>query len=355
MSNSGIEDYLSWLARTAPAVAAQLRGPAAEADLDALEAHIGFELPPDVRTLYRRHDGQAEDHLGIGAVYGLVWLPVAKIIKRWDSWHEVRSAPNYDPAQYDPYEDVFVPGVVKQAYTRPGWVPLFNFGTTADCFGVDLDPDPDGHNGQVINFGRDETKKYAAANNVDEFLGLLAHWGAAETAGAEAGAAADHVEDLFAPGALLFNRFYGRASGKPTTLTTAPARRELIRTEESVAVPAGLAEPVDALVAAVIATLRRMQRLNRLARVVAERTQSDDYGSLLIAQPDFAKPPEDRFSWDHAHWDTPSVDAALEDVLVAATELGLTAAVDIRLQRVDDDWIHQLVSVGTPLPEEDDD
>src|SRR5688500_6381312 len=53
-----IVDYFAWLQRLVPAVAADPRPPAAEADSAAVEARIGFALPAKVRAMYLLHDRQ---------------------------------------------------------------------------------------------------------------------------------------------------------------------------------------------------------------------------------------------------------------------------------------------------------
>ena len=60
------EAFAAWLAFHAAIGVDQtlwLASPATEKALDAAEARIGFDLPADVRALYRRADGQRDPYL----------------------------------------------------------------------------------------------------------------------------------------------------------------------------------------------------------------------------------------------------------------------------------------------------
>lgn len=213
--------YFAWLGSCAPETAGQLRGPASEAELIALETRIGLRLPEDVRALYQLHDGQ-DEAVRLGVIYGLEFLTLSGIGREWDTWREVRDDPGYDPQDFDPYEDVFEPGLVQKAYTTPGWIPLFRCPGRSDYIGVDLNPAEHGSIGQVVNFGRDEPKKYAASKGLEDFFTMLSLWGEAESRGGDPSVTKRHIEDLFGHGGLVFERLHARASGKQVTLTEIP-------------------------------------------------------------------------------------------------------------------------------------
>ncbi len=53
-------------------------------------------------------------------------------------------------------------------YVTANWIPLGDW--DGNCFGIDLNPGPNGVPGQVINFGRDENDKYVLALSWAHFL-----------------------------------------------------------------------------------------------------------------------------------------------------------------------------------------
>lgn len=66
----------------------------------------------------------------------------------------------------------FPENTVKRLYCNRKWIPVA-VDNGGNCIGIDLDPDISGKFGQVINFGRDEKKKYVFADSIEEFYQLL--------------------------------------------------------------------------------------------------------------------------------------------------------------------------------------
>lgn len=63
-------------------------------------------------------------------------------------------------------------GAIKDAYFHAKWCPVIeDYG--GNYIGVDLDPGPSGHKGQVIVFGRDEDDLYVIAESWEAFLDLI--------------------------------------------------------------------------------------------------------------------------------------------------------------------------------------
>ncbi|MFI9825247.1 SMI1/KNR4 family protein [Streptomyces sp. NPDC052013] len=220
-----IEKYFAWLEQHCPDIASELHGSANSDRLDRLEEKVGFRLPEDVRGMLGMRAGQQKCSESceecIGAIYGLYFLTPDEIAAEWDLWADFRSdyTPDELADQFDRHEEVFAPDVVAKAYSKPGWIPLFRCPGRHDYFGVDLQPGELGQYGQVINFGRDEPKKYAAAASLDQFFAKLLSWGAREIPSRTIGAH-EQVMKLFDTddGALLFNRFYDLAEGQEPAL-----------------------------------------------------------------------------------------------------------------------------------------
>jgi cell wall assembly regulator SMI1 len=331
MSATG--SYFEWLAECVPHVARQLRAPAGDAELAELEARLGLPLPEQVRSLYALHDGQ-EYTAGLGVIYGLDFLSLADVAAVWNEWREVRDDPQYDPEDFDPYEDVFVPGVVRKAYTTPGWVPLFRLPGGTDYFGVDLNPGDAGAYGQVINFGRDEPKKYAAAADLDGFFAVVLQWGRAESASEPRANVEGHVEDLFGHGGLVFERFHARASGEQIELM--PFEDDDTPHDVSDFAPsAELAVEFQALLAEIHGYLAGLGRMTRQARCRVSREGTTTKGGFSI--------------WRLTGWEfagTTQINKAYAALLDRAQSVGRIPSVDIRFWRDGDAWTTDVRTMG---------
>lgn len=167
----------AWLGKHLPAVKASLRPGISREDLAAFEEAIGRPLPEDVRESCRIHDGQRPISGGAygGVIFGQALCPLLdgadsmtrkSVLSEWRHWAEIRADFAKDP------DDLALmrrdcASVSAEAihcdYTNAGWIPLYSEEGYAASFGVDLDPGPRGVTGQVINFGRDDRKKYVLA------------------------------------------------------------------------------------------------------------------------------------------------------------------------------------------------
>jgi cell wall assembly regulator SMI1 len=341
---SAMASYFDWLRRYAPEVAGQLRPPAGEADLDALEARLGQRMPEDVRALYLLHAGQTSQ-LCLGVVYGLEFHTLSEVASEWNEWRELREAAGYDPTDHDASEGVFEPGVVHTAYTTPGWIPLFRVPGRADFLGVDLNPLPGGTYGQVINFGRDEPRKYAAFPRLEDLFAMLLAWGQAEItdpAGGDPAEVTGHLEDLFGHGGLVFERLHARASGEEMELLPfgADDDEENDADEENdegeedgseYQPPEQLREEYGALVDACHAYLNRIGRITRTARCLVSRVGTGTRGGFEIWQ-------VDDWSWAGIH----EISKCVEVLLSRAESLGLPTRVEIWFERTGGTWTHSV-------------
>jgi len=60
-------------------------------------------------------------------------------------------------------------GAIRRLHACRGWIPLVEM-NDSNHIGIDLDPGPSGVVGQVINFGRDQERKYVLARSWAHFL-----------------------------------------------------------------------------------------------------------------------------------------------------------------------------------------
>lgn len=154
----------AWHTTKVPLIHASLRPGVTDAELNALETKTGLKLPDAYRELYRWHDGQ---NWAVGSLFGLGFLPLTEVISEWQVWQDIIQE---SPDMNDEIPSQSIPsGCVQDAYVTPGWLPFLTDGG-GNSVGVDLNPGPAGVNGQVINFGRDEEKKYVLADSLDSFL-----------------------------------------------------------------------------------------------------------------------------------------------------------------------------------------
>lgn len=142
---------------------------ASQAEIDALERHIGVILPDPFKRFLVVHNGQD----GFGLIYGSALLSASGIRQQWDNWRSIdESAMNADCAEFmasDPE------GFIKPLYCNRAWIPFTHDGG-GNHFGLDLDPDILGKAGQVIAFGRDEDTKRLLANSFELFVEDCIAW-----------------------------------------------------------------------------------------------------------------------------------------------------------------------------------
>lgn len=334
-NNDSARAYFQWLTAQAPETARQLRPPAGEDDLAALSQRLNARLPEQVRSLYLLHDGQ-EHTVRLGVAYGLEFLTLAEVGAAWEQWRAVREAADYDPDDFDPYEEVFVPGVVRKAYTTPGWVPLFRCPGREDYFGVDLNPAQAGTYGQVINFGRDEPKKYAAAADLNGFFAMLLKWARAESLGDDPVQVEGHIEDLFGHGGLAFERLHARASGKDIDLITVNEDEDDGDYAGGYLPPVELADEYRALLAEINAYLTSLGRITRRARCELSREGPTTTGGFLIWRVD---------DWSYAG--TRKIQQRCGGLLDRAESLGRPLRIKISFRRSGNTWTHAVHTLCT--------
>src|SRR5438874_11047651 len=88
--------YTKWLAHNVPHAFANLGEPATSDELAALELQIGGELPEDVKTVLRLHNGQRQTLLSNHLVPATPCLPTLSFLSTnhiaeiWREWDRVR-------------------------------------------------------------------------------------------------------------------------------------------------------------------------------------------------------------------------------------------------------------------------
>ena len=157
----------AWLAAHAPYLLRDLRKGAAPSTLAKLEAQIQRGLPESVRAFYAVHDGQ-KSVCPKGLFYSLQCMPLARVLEAQRLWaglvdmnDELAHAMSSSPS-----------GHIKPLYANPLWIP-FADDQSGNHLGIDLDPDVEGVEGQVIVFGRDENRKRLVARSFEAFIDMF--------------------------------------------------------------------------------------------------------------------------------------------------------------------------------------
>jgi cell wall assembly regulator SMI1 len=163
-----------WLSTYLPEVLANLKPGCTDSELESLEQQLGVALPNDFKSFYLIHNGQElfpNNRITSGLFFGLEFLSVDGIYNQWDIWREL-IATEEDIAELGLECTSAQPGKVKELYANNNWIPFAHDGS-GNHLGLDLDPDSKGVVGQIINFGRDESKKYVLANSFTGFIDWL--------------------------------------------------------------------------------------------------------------------------------------------------------------------------------------
>jgi cell wall assembly regulator SMI1 len=125
--------------------------------IQRLQSIIGVSLPTAWVALLKENNGQLEDD-DPGLLGGWVFLSTEAIAREWKSWEAVRTKAS-PSLLYNASYTSEPPSAIEEVYTSAGWIPLAKEPMEGNYVGLDFDPGPAGHVGQVINFGRDEDQK----------------------------------------------------------------------------------------------------------------------------------------------------------------------------------------------------
>lgn len=135
--------------------------PASEEEIAEAEAKLGIKLPPDVKSLYRMHNGQP---YGSTPVF-LHWhfLSLDAMVQEWEVWQDVVTGLSVFERQADAC------GPVKPDIFCKQWIPFTSDGCGNNhCF--DLAPEPEGHAGQIVIVWHDDTERPVIAFDIWSWL-----------------------------------------------------------------------------------------------------------------------------------------------------------------------------------------
>ncbi len=143
-----------------------LRPPAPEAQLSALEAKLGFPVDPTLRSAWQIADGSPGIPLFTrhGYLENFDFLSVDEVLEERRSWEAMarRYAGYAEPGPRD--------GRIAAGWFLPGWVPFARFGGGSLILMQDHAPSEQGQVGQIIAFIHDPDTMEYVAENFDGFL-----------------------------------------------------------------------------------------------------------------------------------------------------------------------------------------
>lgn len=151
-----------------PEVVAVLNQGVSDSGIYAFEEKTELKLPEDVRESFLIHNGHEEVYPG--AIVGEPLDPLESV--QGSVLFQQQICAEYDESDGDDHWDTraksFPVDAIHCRSFNGRWVAMGDW--DSNCYGIDLDPGPNGVVGQVINFGRDEEEKYVLAQSWAHFL-----------------------------------------------------------------------------------------------------------------------------------------------------------------------------------------
>ncbi len=144
------KNLIDALAEHAPEILETLQPGATQAEIKALEQHLGVTLPDDYRAFLELCNGASED-----AEYGFYdgeLLSVSSIKFQWGIWQKLLQDGTFEGTKSRPGKGV------RGDWWNSKWIPFTHDGG-GNHLCLDLDPAPGGHVGQVITMWHDTQER----------------------------------------------------------------------------------------------------------------------------------------------------------------------------------------------------
>lgn len=151
----------AWLAVNAPFCLSNLKQPASDNELDALEQSLGLTLPEDFKEFLKIHNGQSGTGPSLFEQGRL--LGTTDILIEWQTWDKLLQSGEFEEDHSAPSPEI------KAGWWRPGWVPFLSNGR-GDHLCLDMDPTTIGTHGQVIEVLHDVESRQRLAAGFTEWL-----------------------------------------------------------------------------------------------------------------------------------------------------------------------------------------
>ncbi|MGL5058964.1 MAG: SMI1/KNR4 family protein [Microcoleus sp.] len=156
----------TWLIANAPQIFEELQPGASEFRISELEELLSIQLPEDVKSSYRIHDGQFTYNYGL--IYGRELLSLERIADEWHVWKELLDSDTFKTEDGEDIGSEAAPGICN-VWWSPKWIPLTYDGAgNHDC--LDLNPAVGGTVGQIVTMWHDDPDRQIVAPNFRVWL-----------------------------------------------------------------------------------------------------------------------------------------------------------------------------------------
>lgn len=162
MSDASWNRIERWLADHAPKIIGNLNPPASGTELAAAETALRFSLPPNLRDLYRRHNGMNCNGNQGSLFFSMHFLTLEELVE------------NHALTDCDPIPVRAADAGINQAdILNPKWIPFaHDYGECRLC--IDVAPDTDGTAEQVIFTDQADDTAILVARGLEQFLAAFA-------------------------------------------------------------------------------------------------------------------------------------------------------------------------------------
>ncbi len=156
----------TWLMANAPSLLDLIQPGASDAQISELESLLSIQLPEDVRSSYRIHNGQVPHTYGL--ISGLEFLSLERIKDEWLVWKELLDSGTFADEDGQDQGSEPAPGICNVWWSLR-WIPLTYDGSgNHDC--LDLNPAEGGIVGQIITMWHDDPVREIVAPSFRDWL-----------------------------------------------------------------------------------------------------------------------------------------------------------------------------------------
>jgi cell wall assembly regulator SMI1 len=156
----------TWLRANAPKVLDVLQPGASDAQISELEDFLSMQLPEDVKSSYRIHNGQLTYEYGL--IHRREFLSLERIKDEWECWKELLDSGTFETEDGEDIGSESAPGICNVWWSAK-WIPLTYDGAgNHDC--LDLNPAEGGTVGQIISMWHDDAERRIVAPSFRAWL-----------------------------------------------------------------------------------------------------------------------------------------------------------------------------------------
>ena len=144
-------DIKFWIEANAPHLLNYLAPGASIQDIQDVEIKLNIKFSEAFKEFYMIHNGQTDESECL--IYEQKILSLKRIVDEWQVWTDLLDIGELDDDDGNLSTSEPDPGV-KNDWWNPKWIPITSNGC-GDNFCIDMDPDIDGHFGQIISMYHD--------------------------------------------------------------------------------------------------------------------------------------------------------------------------------------------------------